>query len=338
MDIDERLSLSAVSAHTLIACEHIHRYTLARELCAGFRVLDLCCGSGYGAEILSASAQSVHGVDNDAATVDTAAATVGAATGATFEAADAVRFLEQNLAGRFDVIVCFEGLEHLPDVQAAFDQLRRHADVGIRLIASVPNSRAFGEDNEYHVTDFGFEEAQEAFGGFERRIMLHQFLAEGSLLVAPGADGLDSELVGADHVEPEYANHFVCCVNFDYDVVGRAVRGRMHLEAAPAYNRYMHNLETANRELRRRNAQLARGLLGRGDSAAASYLSGLEVERSSVAAELESVRGDLELVREELEIERERRSHAEGSARTAEAVLAARLSSRARDRMRRLLA
>lgn len=338
MDVDERLSLDAVSAHTLIACEHIHRYALARELCDGSRVLDLCCGTGYGAQMLAASALSVHGVDNDVATVDTAAAAIGTTTGLTFEAADALEFLRQDLADRFDVIVCFEGLEHLPDVDAALSQLRRHAGEGVRLVASVPNSRAFGEANEYHVTSFGYDEAQAAFSGFPNAVTLHQFLAEGSVIVPPEAEGLDSELVGRDRMEPEYANHFVCCVNFDAATLERAVRGRIQLEAAPAYNRYMRNLEGANRDLRGRNAQLARARLGKADSAAASYLSGLEAERARMSAELDVVKAELRLALDELDGAREGLSRAEESMASAEHALARRWSARARARVRRLLA
>ena len=115
MDVVERLTLEAASEETLIATEHRHRYELAAELLAGQRVLDLCCGSGYGTEILAGAGCQVVGVDNDAATVDLARVTVGKRTGAEFEAADALAYLRRADAQRFDAIVCFEGLEHLPD-------------------------------------------------------------------------------------------------------------------------------------------------------------------------------------------------------------------------------
>ncbi|HEX2392258.1 MAG TPA: class I SAM-dependent methyltransferase [Solirubrobacterales bacterium] len=277
MDVVERLSLESVSEHTLIACEHLHRYEIAAELASGLRVLDLCCGTGYGTAILAQRAASVHGVDLDVATVDIAAATVGSSTGATFEARDALAFLRgEDIAERFDAIVCFEGLEHLPDVDGALRELRRHAAAGLRIVASVPNSKAFEEENDFHLTNFGWEEARAAWEEFDNAVMLFQHLAEGSVVLAEGAEELDARIVHLDYGEAEFANHFIVAVGFDPDAVRVAHRARTQLVLAPVYNRYMRILERANAELRSRNAQLARGLIGRADSGAASFVSRLE--------------------------------------------------------------
>jgi SAM-dependent methyltransferase len=293
MDVKERLSLEAVSEHTLIACEHVHRYEIAADLTAGLRVVDLCCGTGYGAAILAERAEAVHGVDFDAATVDIATATVGSETDATFETRDALAFLRaEDLVERFDAIVCFEGLEHLPDAEGALRELRRHAEAGVRVLVSIPNSKAFEEDNEYHLTDFGWEEAREAWEGFDEAVLLCQHLAEGSVVLVDGADDVDARLVHVDHGEPEFANHYIIAVGFDPKSVKAAHRARAQLMLAPVYNRYMMSLERANIELRRRNAQLARGLIGRADSGAASFVSRLEQR----VAELE--RRELELIHE----------------------------------------
>lgn len=294
MDVVERLSLDAVSEHTLIACEHLHRYEIAAELTAGLRVLDLCCGSGYGTAILAERAGIVHGVDVDMATVDIATATVGRDTEATFEARDALAFLRaEDLAERFDAIVCFEGLEHLPDVEGALRELRRHAEAGVRIVASIPNSKAFEEDNEFHLTNFGWEEARAAWEGFDNAVMLFQHLAEGSVVLAEGADELDARIVHLDHGEPEFANHFIVAVGFDPDAVRVAHRARAQLVLAPVYNRYMRTLEQANAQLWRRNAQLARGLIGRADSGAASFVSRLERRVEELEAQLEASEREL---------------------------------------------
>ena len=287
MDVVERLSLEAVSEHTLIACEHLHRYEIAAELTAGSRVLDLCCGSGYGTAILAERAGIVHGVDIDAATIDRAAATVGRNTEATFEAGDALAFLRsEDLSERFDAVVCFEGLEHLPDVEAALRELRRHAEAGVRIIASIPNSKAFEEDNEFHLTDFGWEEARAAWEGFDNVVMLFQHLAEGSVVLAEEADELDARIVHLDYGEPEFANHYIVAIGFDPDKVRAAHRARAQVVLSPVYNRYMKTLEHANSQLWRRNAQLARGLIGHADSGAASFVSKLERQVKELEAEL----------------------------------------------------
>jgi SAM-dependent methyltransferase len=297
MDVKERLSLEEVTEHSLIACEHLHRYEIAAELTAGLRVVDLCCGSGYGTAILAERAGIVHGVDIDVATVDLATATVGRDTEATFEARDALAFLRaEDIAERFDAIVCFEGLEHVPDVEGALRELRRHAEAGVRILASIPNSKAFEEDNEFHLTDFGWEEADAAWKGFDNAVVLFQHLAEGSVVLAEGADELDARLVHLDQADPEFANHFIVAVGFDPDAVRAAHRARAQVVVAPVYNRYMRVLEQANTQLRRRNAQLARGLIGRADSGAATFVSRLERRVEELEAELEASKRELEAV------------------------------------------
>jgi 2-polyprenyl-3-methyl-5-hydroxy-6-metoxy-1,4-benzoquinol methylase len=307
MGVQERLTLQAVAEPTLLAVEHIHRYEFAAALCAGMRVLDLCCGSGYGSEILAGRADSVHGVDYDAATIDTATASVGRDPGGaiTFELGDATEFLRApDLAGRFDAIVCFEGLEHLPDVTATLEELRRHAAAGIAVVASVPNSRGMHEDNEFHLSDFGYAEAHAAFNDFPDGQIVHQYLAEGSLIAVDDAGDVDARLYGLERAEPPYANHYLLVAGIDRERLEGAHRARMQVALAPTYNRYMRSLERANTELRRRNNQLTRGLLGKADSAAPSYIKRTEAQ----LAELAQRRQDIVEMQGELDL-RQRRIH-----------------------------
>jgi len=234
MDIVERLTLETAQADTMLACEHRQRYEFAAGLCAGRRVLDLCCGSGYGSAILATTAQAVTGVDNDAATVEMARITVGRDTPSLeIELADAVAFLASDIAARFDVVVCFEGLEHLPELNRALTLLQTHAEHGVRIVASVPNGKLFEEDNPYHVTEFGYDEATRAFAPFPSAVMVPQFLAEGSLICPPGATETDVAVTLEDRDEPEYANHFIFCVGFDPAEVQRAHHGRIQLNTSP---------------------------------------------------------------------------------------------------------
>jgi SAM-dependent methyltransferase len=278
MGVQERLSLSATSADTLIAAEHVHRYRLAARVCEGLRVVDLACGSGYGSAILSETARTVIGVDNDSATVDMAQATIGAEHDLRFETADALDFLCGDLSGDWDAIVCFEGLEHLHQPAQAIDQLARHARNGMKLLVSLPNSRTFEERNEFHVTDFDYEEAMASLGGLGEVTFLYQHNAEGSLIRGREQGELGGEFVLADHGEPEYANHFIAAVNFGERLQDFPGSARMHLTVAPDYNRHMLSLEKANRDLWRENARIARHRLGRGDAAAATTLFRLREE------------------------------------------------------------
>ena len=285
MDVVERLTLEAADADTVLSCEHRHRYEFAARLCAGRRVLDLCCGSGYGTAILAAPAREVVGVDNDAATIDAAQATIGRTLpNASFEVADALAYLAGDLAARFDVLVCFEGLEHLHDLDSVLTRLRDHAERGLRIVASVPNGKLFDEQNPFHVTEFGYDEAMAVFAGFPATIMVPQFLAEGSLICPPGARDTEVAVSLDDRDEAAYANHFLFCVNFEAGEVQEVHHGRIQVAAAPIFNRWSEGLKHANRALRRENARLARERLGKDRSAASSALAGIADREAQVAA------------------------------------------------------
>ncbi len=217
MDAVERLSRKVASERTVLASEHRHRYEVAARLCAGMRVADVCCGTGYGTEIVNEGADSVTGVDVDAGAIEAARADLGGADEINFECKDAMAFLRQDLRERFDGIIMFEGLEHLKDPQAALRELLRHSRDGLKLILSVPNSRAFEEGNPFHHTDYGYEEMRAAFGDFEDVTLLYQFLAEGSMIRSQEL-GDSGEPAGRfdllDHGELEYANHFIACIGF----------------------------------------------------------------------------------------------------------------------------
>jgi hypothetical protein len=181
------------------------------------------------------------------------------------------------------------------------------------------------EDNEFHVTDFGFVEAKDAFAGFPDAVIVRQYLAEGSVIILDGAGELDARLHGVERAEPEYANHYILVSGIPDETLEAAHRGRMQLAMAPNYNRFMHDLERANVQLRRRNHELTRGLLGKAGSAAPSYVQNAErriAELEQRVAELEPVeRRCIEL---EHVLEQERRA----KRRVAEELLDAQLQIR----------
>jgi 2-polyprenyl-3-methyl-5-hydroxy-6-metoxy-1,4-benzoquinol methylase len=276
----ERLTLEASATNSLEALEHIHRYLLAVDLCGGSRVMDLCCGSGYGSGILRDACPVVVGVDSDEPTIRLAEATFGHDDGLSFEVADATDVLERPLSESFDAIVMLEGLEHLSEPARALKALERHADAGLRIVISIPNSKTFGEENPFHVSDFGYDDAKEICSRFERCTLAYQFLAEGSLIRIAESDQLGLRMVEPQRGELEYANHHLLCVNCDPESSG-ALSARMQLAVTPTHMRYFYDLEQANLELRRANTRLARDRLGVADSAAGTLLA--KVDRLEVA-------------------------------------------------------
>lgn len=283
MDLIERLTLEAAQADTMLAREHRHRYEFAARLCAGLSLVDLCCGAGYGSAILAPHVSRVLGVDNHAATIETARCTVASEhADASFEVADAVSFLRRLPIDSVEAIVCFEGLEHLHQLDQALALLREQAEHGVKLILSVPNSKMFAEQNPFHVTDFGYDEALQAFTSFPEVSMVPQYLAEGSLICPPGAQDSELSVRLEDRDEPEYANHFIFCVNFAPASVQRAFDGSIQLTAAPLFNRWSEGMKHALESLRRENSRLARGRLGKSGSAAASALQSIAAREAEV--------------------------------------------------------
>jgi 2-polyprenyl-3-methyl-5-hydroxy-6-metoxy-1,4-benzoquinol methylase len=299
-DAHERLVPADIHAGGLLAASHVHRYELACGLCAGRRVLDLCCGTGYGARILAREAAEVHGVDVSQEAIATAGRELSEDERGrvTFEAGDALAYLRAMPSGRFDAVVCFEGLEHVSDPEAVLGELARLADTGTSLIISFPNSRGFEEDNEFHVTDYGYEEMRAIADRFPGAVVLSQYLAEASLLLPPDA-GPGGETRGrlvdqgaAEGPPDVWANHWVVLVNFDETPAGHA-DAALALAVAPHHNEYMRTLEHANAEIRRINARLARGWLGIHDAAAASANARrrkLEAEVAELEAQLKHER------------------------------------------------
>lgn len=289
----ERLTLEEAQEPTLLASTHVHRYELAADLCRGLRVLDLACGSGYGSNILRERCPEVTGIDRDEPTIARAQQRLGRA-GLSFEVADAHGVLRRHLGDSFDAIVMLESLEHLDDLEEALSSLRRHAEEGLKLVVSVPNSRTLEEDNPHHVTDFGYDEAKAAFADFPAVRFLYQFQAEGSLIRGGEYAERDGHLSLVDEGESEYATHFIVLVNFGAGDDG--VSARMRTAVAASSLRYMRALEQANAELRRANARLARERLGVADAAAAS-----------LRGQIESLRKELDELRRAQNEERKRK-------------------------------
>lgn len=116
---------------------HIASYQFARHYCAGRNVLDLGCGSGYGAASLADIAASVTAVDVSEEAVAFASDRYRAAN---------LRYLkideERPLPfadARFDVILSFQVIEHVLDEAAYLREARRVLKTGGVMIIVTPN-------------------------------------------------------------------------------------------------------------------------------------------------------------------------------------------------------
>jgi ubiquinone/menaquinone biosynthesis C-methylase UbiE len=163
----------------LIEAEHQVRYRHAMQLVPGRSVLDAGCGVGWGSALLAtAGAASVVGLDIDAPSlVDASSRT----DGASFVNGD---LMELPFAdGTFDVIVCYEAIEHVTDPFAALDELRRVLAVGGVLTISSPNPGIYPAGNPFHIHEFVPDELRgELLGRFRHALSWQQHVLLASVL------------------------------------------------------------------------------------------------------------------------------------------------------------
>lgn len=146
--------------------EHLHRYAYAAEFVQNKRVLDLACGDGYGSYLLARRAAAVVGIDIDEQTVKHARN----------------KYLKSNLDFKvgsitdipiegnnvFDVVVCFEALEHIKDHENLLKEVKRLLTPAGLFIVSTPNKRTYSEEtqisNPFHLHELYFDEFKELLG------------------------------------------------------------------------------------------------------------------------------------------------------------------------------
>ncbi len=137
-----------------IRYEHWARYTFARELARGRRVLDAACGEGYGSALLASAAATVLGVDIDERAIAHARARYGAQSNLRFECGDCTAL---DTTGSFDLIVSFETLEHVAAQEQLIAGFARALTPDGILIVSSPDKRTYsdltGFRNEFHVRE-----------------------------------------------------------------------------------------------------------------------------------------------------------------------------------------
>lgn len=146
----------------------LSRYKFAARLLPALEpvdVLELGCGEGFGALLLSENGHRVLGVDSDAAAIETARRTVGGPT-RSFETAD---FLEQQF-GQFRAVVSLDVIEHIPVEQerAYFRTITDNlTDDGICIVGT-PNATAAAyaspQSQAGHINLYTAERLVEAVG------------------------------------------------------------------------------------------------------------------------------------------------------------------------------
>jgi len=162
-----------------IEADHVQRYRFAAPFVRDKRVLDIACGTGYGASLIGAAgAAHVDGVDVQDLVIEYARRHYAATT---------VHFARGDICALrppepYDVITCFETIEHVSDFDGALTNL--HASLrlhGLLLVSSPnrlvtsPHARSIHDKphNPHHVREFVVPELRAA-------VEAHGFTIEGT--------------------------------------------------------------------------------------------------------------------------------------------------------------
>ncbi|MEU6133216.1 glycosyltransferase [Saccharopolyspora sp. NPDC047091] len=180
--------------------EHYHRYALAARFVRGKRVLDLACGEGYGAALLAAEGAEVVGLDVDPATVEHATRSYGSrdVSFRTGSITDPDALADEK---PFDVVVCFEAIEHVAEHDAVLALVRSRLEPGGLFLVSTPDTDVYqhehGNDNPFHVKELTGPEFESLLeGAFRHVAVLRQNTAVGSVLTPADPGDPDTAIAG----------------------------------------------------------------------------------------------------------------------------------------------
>jgi SAM-dependent methyltransferase len=138
--------------------EHLERYKYASSLVKNKTVLDIASGCGYGTRYLYdiGSAKRVMGVDLSSDSIRYAAFKY-ATENVEFICANAT---EITLDNKFDVIVSFETIEHLDDVQGYLKRVYEQLDDNGMFVVSTPICRRTNNSptNPYHKIEWCYDD------------------------------------------------------------------------------------------------------------------------------------------------------------------------------------
>ena len=155
--------------------EHVARYALARKYAEGQRVLDIGCGTGYGAADLSRSATSVVGLDCSEEAIRYARAHYPVANLSFVPGSGSeLPFASES----FDLVTTFEVIEHLVNWRDLLSEVRRVIRPNGLVIISTPNREYYAESrrlegpNPFHHHEFEADEFVSELSAFFPNVSL----------------------------------------------------------------------------------------------------------------------------------------------------------------------
>lgn len=152
----ERITLKKDLAIPLITVrEHLIRYIFALQDVYDKDVLDVACGTGYGMYLMSFFAKTVSGYDISKEAIEEARRFPYKCL-VCLETRDLEKNgdLSNHKVKQFDVIICYETLEHLGESEFLIANIRKYLKPKGSFYFSVPNRPDLKDSNPWHKRAF----------------------------------------------------------------------------------------------------------------------------------------------------------------------------------------
>jgi len=278
--------------------EHIARYRFAAQVVRGRNVLDIGCGVGYGSRFMMESgANRIVALDVSEDAIAHARRHY-AAKNLEFTAGSAE---DWSSGERFDVITCFEVIEHVVDYRKVFDRIVQALKPSGLLFVSTP--RALEQKrSDFHTKEFSPEEFErELSDRFSHVRFFFQNNHFSSLIADRGPESIRSVArLNEEQFQISRADYFIAVASIRRDVDKLGLREIVVLND----DKYVLNLERdvsilhhVERSLSEDRETLQGEVLSlRGD------LESHSKERENLRGEVLSLRGDLKSNSEERQI------------------------------------
>lgn len=156
--------------------DHLARYRLVKEYLDSFAThsithgVDIFCGNGYGTYILSKNFKELNmlGIDGSKEAVDLASQVYNLKNN-NFKHRLFPFKLEKDV---YDLIVCFESLEHVKEDKKMFDEMVSSAKKDALIFVSVPNENCHSLEKNPHKFHFRHYKHDEFLKEFQNDLML----------------------------------------------------------------------------------------------------------------------------------------------------------------------
>jgi len=295
--------------------EHYQRYLFVAPLASGRRVLDLASGEGYGTAILASEAQSILGIDIDEDSVLHSIETYQFPN-ISFQQGDMLD-LSAIADGAFDLVVCFEALEHVEDHERLMDGVTRVLSAGGIFVVSTPDRLTYTEElgqvNPFHVHELSRDEFEQMLGGRFKHVRIWgQNVSVGSLMMPLEPGEGSGQVVVLEHENDQW----IAGAKFDptYFV---AIASDAPLADLPSYSTLIDpNLELVRNSLRQRDDAIsavneAQYALTEQRRHAASEIERRKSHEALLKDRIATMTSDLDQVNHQLELVQEHARHLE---------------------------